>query len=135
MTRNRQKKRVVSSMQKGLDKATVLRWDTADTRMQMKLELFARNAADLLADFRKDKQALDVSLESLFPRDVSETLARNLKERAGIRTVQDLIVSHLPSLRKGMKNTRACYQDILLAMRPNALDTGRVDESVTRAKH
>lgn len=135
--RRLRRRAVMDSVQKGIDKAFLLLGRTITSEERQKLLEFVRNADSRLTRFKNDREETDIDLHEFFPAKLSETLATRLEKRVGIRTVQDLVISCLPTLREGMKHGRVHFQEVLLAMRPNVIakKSPRVRKPVEKVIH
>lgn len=82
---------------------------------------FITNSSEVEYGMKKGCGVEEIRMGDLISNAMSPTLAKNLEEKAGIQTLQDLLVSDARTVRSALAEEEAYLQEIILAMVPNRI--------------
>jgi hypothetical protein len=87
---------------------------TLSERMEMHACLMS-NYFCLEKDLLEEKKG-DVQLSRLFPRELSPTLANNLKEIAGVSTVTEFLMASEAAIKEAIRHESKLMKEVVLGM-------------------
>jgi hypothetical protein len=110
-----------AALASGRRKAQLFLLETKTLDESSTLLRFISNSSEMEYGVKKGSDIEEIRMSDLISNAMSPTLAKNLEEKADIRTLQDLLSSDARTVRSALAEEEAYLQEIVLAMIPNRI--------------